>query len=362
MAEDNIEEETYSLIFTSLKHPIRRRILRMLADKPLTYSEILETLNIDSGHLSYHLENLGDLTVHSNNGQYQLSSFGEAAVKLMGGVEEQSPVSSHRRFKLRRLFAKVYPVILVLALIGASCHLVTYATVVSTDANSTENLLFPRQYNIPFNVSVGETFEIDVTIKQGTSLYGHGFVVHEGVQEWTFSIPQLESTITGWDEATIWLDSIVNFTTILISYNDQVLPVTVWNETTQTNETITITVQGSGLSVNPFDESDPSSLELKIFTPEGTVLTETFYRTRYMNRIDTSMSPPVAITQTGTYTFKITNRGSRDWNGLLTANLQVQHFEKPFFYWGIVGFAIALGYVGLVTATAYKTRHSVEKK
>jgi len=234
--------------------------------------------------------------------------------------------------------------------------------VVSTDANSTENLLFPRQYNIPFNVSVGETFEIDVTIKQGTSLYGHGFVVHEGVQEWTFSIPQLESTITGWDEATIWLDSIVNFTTILISYNDQVLPVTVWNETTQTNETITITVQGSGLSVNPFDESDPSSLELKIFTPEGTVLTETFYRTRYMNRIDTSMSPPVAITQTGTYTFKITNRGSRDWNGLLTANLQVQHFEKPFFYWGIVGFAIALGYVGLVTATAYKTRHSVEKK
>jgi len=43
MVEDNMEEETYSLIFTSLKHPIRRRILRMLADKPLTYSEILET-------------------------------------------------------------------------------------------------------------------------------------------------------------------------------------------------------------------------------------------------------------------------------------------------------------------------------
>jgi len=36
MAEDNIEEETYSLIFTSLKHPIRRRILRMLADKTST--------------------------------------------------------------------------------------------------------------------------------------------------------------------------------------------------------------------------------------------------------------------------------------------------------------------------------------
>lgn len=358
MVEDNMEEETYSLIFTSLKHPIRRRILRMLADKPLTYSEILETLNIDSGHLSYHLENLGDLTVHSNNGHYRLSSFGVAAVKLMGGVEEHSPASSKRRFKPRRLFAKVYPVILVLALIGASFHLVTYATVVSTDTNSTENLLFPLQYNIPFNVSVDETFEINVTIKHGTALYGHGFVVHEGFQEWTFSIPQSESTLTGWDEATIWLDSTFNLTTLLTSYPPQDVPFIVWNETTQTNETITVTVQGSGLGViNPFDASDPSNLELKIFTPEETILTETFYRTRYMNRIDTSISPPVAITQTGTYTFKITNRGSWDWNGFLTANLQFQHFEKPYFYWGIAGFVIALGYIALVTVAIYKTRH-----
>ena len=71
----------------------------MLSDKPLTYSEILEILNIDSGHLSYHLENLGDLTVHSSNGQYRLSSFGVAAVKLMGGVEEQTPPNNKQKPK-----------------------------------------------------------------------------------------------------------------------------------------------------------------------------------------------------------------------------------------------------------------------
>jgi len=159
--------------------------------------------------LSYHLENLGDLTVHSNDGHYKLSSFGVAAVKLMGGVEEHSPVSSHRRFEPRRFFVKVYPVILALALIGASFHLVTYATVVSTTTKSTA-LLYPLYSNIPFNVSASETFEINVTIAYRSPIYGRGFGVSGGFQEWTFSVPQLESTLTGWDEATIWLDSKFN--------------------------------------------------------------------------------------------------------------------------------------------------------
>ncbi len=89
MPEENLEEETYSLIFRSLKHPNRRRILRMLKDENLTFSEILEPLSMDSGHLSYHLENLGDLITRSQDGKYELSSIGSAAVKLMSGVDEQ---------------------------------------------------------------------------------------------------------------------------------------------------------------------------------------------------------------------------------------------------------------------------------
>jgi DNA-binding transcriptional ArsR family regulator len=57
MSDEKIDEETYSLIYSSLKHPIRRKILRMLEEQELTFSEILEALKIDSGHLSYHLEN-----------------------------------------------------------------------------------------------------------------------------------------------------------------------------------------------------------------------------------------------------------------------------------------------------------------
>lgn len=72
MCAEKMEEETYSLIFKSLKHPIRRKILRMLVGKQMSFSEILNILSIDSGHLSYHIENLGELIRHSENGKYEL--------------------------------------------------------------------------------------------------------------------------------------------------------------------------------------------------------------------------------------------------------------------------------------------------
>jgi DNA-binding transcriptional ArsR family regulator len=129
------EEETYSLIYTSLKHPIRRRILRMLRDNPLTFSEILEAVGIDSGHLNYHLDNLGDLITHSQDGKYQLSSIGSAAVKLMGGVEEHSLELSKSKLKPSRIFAKIYPLLLCGLLILASLYFISYTTTVTKVAN-----------------------------------------------------------------------------------------------------------------------------------------------------------------------------------------------------------------------------------
>lgn len=82
------EDETYSTIFTSLKHPARRKILRMLSENPRNFSEMLEALGISSSHLTYHLENLGELVSKTDDGKYKLSTFGEAAVTTMSKVEE----------------------------------------------------------------------------------------------------------------------------------------------------------------------------------------------------------------------------------------------------------------------------------
>jgi len=98
-------------MFSSLKHPIRRKILRILAANPRTFTEILEQINIESAHLSYHLENLGELTKKTNEGKYSLSDFGQAAVSLMARVEEPeklvTPVilRTPRRLNMVRVFS-----------------------------------------------------------------------------------------------------------------------------------------------------------------------------------------------------------------------------------------------------------------
>jgi len=91
------KEEIYSIMFSSLKHPARRKILRILADKPLSFSEMLELLGISSSNLTYHLENLGELVSKDDNGTYRLSTFGQAAVSTMKIVEEAPEVQTGKK-------------------------------------------------------------------------------------------------------------------------------------------------------------------------------------------------------------------------------------------------------------------------
>jgi DNA-binding transcriptional ArsR family regulator len=44
-------EDKYSTMFSSLKHPARRKILKMLSEKSMTFSEMLERLDIPGSHL-----------------------------------------------------------------------------------------------------------------------------------------------------------------------------------------------------------------------------------------------------------------------------------------------------------------------
>ena len=63
-------EETGSIIFSSLKHPARCKILRLPREKPKNFFRILKELDISGSHLNYHLENFGEL------GAYRTSSSG----------------------------------------------------------------------------------------------------------------------------------------------------------------------------------------------------------------------------------------------------------------------------------------------
>jgi hypothetical protein len=91
------EDEIYSTMFTSLKHPVRRKILRMLGQKPMTFTEIVGELEISSPNLTYHLESLGELVYKMDNDQYKLSAFGHATINAMQSIEEVREVQPKRR-------------------------------------------------------------------------------------------------------------------------------------------------------------------------------------------------------------------------------------------------------------------------
>jgi hypothetical protein len=327
LAEDKLEEETYSLVFTSLKHPIRRRMLRMLADKPLAFSEILETLTIDSGHLSYHLESLGDLIVHNQNGKYMLSSIGVAAVQLMSGVEEQTPITPQNKFKPSQVVAKIFPIILAAILVVASFHFVTYATPVSTIGLSHDHI-----HPTPLLISAGETIEFNITLTErelwllGTpplittgSIYL--FEVN-GTYAYTFGIPWMTRNITAWDRCSIWLDLKLEMSSVPVEPSH---------------------IPHVTLKMPPF-----SNLSVTVYKPDGTIETDGFDWISLVWGINHIRSPAVEVMQLGIYRFEITNNDSHDWNGVLTPDAEWQRVEKPYFYYGIAGFVAAFGYLTLV--------------
>jgi len=67
----------------------------MLREGPRSFSEMLEAFRIESPHLTYHLEALGDLLYKTKDGKYGLSTFGEAATSMMYQVEEAPRAPLH---------------------------------------------------------------------------------------------------------------------------------------------------------------------------------------------------------------------------------------------------------------------------
>lgn len=125
-SNSGFEEEPYSTIFASLKHPVRRKILRMLSEKSRSFSEILEALGISSSHLAYHLENLGELVSKTEDGKYKLSTFGEAAVGTMRRVEEAPKVTERKRSSLPMKWKSCFVVLIIGLVVLASVSYTQY--------------------------------------------------------------------------------------------------------------------------------------------------------------------------------------------------------------------------------------------
>lgn len=285
--EEKIEEETYSLIFSSLKHPIRRKILRMLAHEPRTFSEILEAVSIDSGHLNYHLESLGELIRHSD-GKYGLSSVGGAAVKLMSGVEEHPPVAiplKSRRRAVLSILTKIAVTVLIVALIASSLFFIGF----------TKSELYQENGGgLGFTTILpNQTVEFNLTIVCDTGGWDHS----GGPLLFYQDRPPLVNTVTEWEEG--WLRFTYEFNTSYMT------------------------------NVRVYDPSGVMANEFSIGGGPG-------------GKIGFGTGP---ITQLGTYITEIENVRSEPISGQIGYALLWRRFERPYFYWGVVGLLIASAYL-----------------
>lgn len=121
-------EETYSAMFSSLRHPARRKILRMLSERSMTFSQMLDELGIPGSHLTYHLENLGEFVVKMEDGKYKLSSVGEASVSIMKGAEEVPNIQAKKFSSLPLRWKSLFAVFIIGIVIFASISYVQYAS------------------------------------------------------------------------------------------------------------------------------------------------------------------------------------------------------------------------------------------
>jgi DNA-binding transcriptional ArsR family regulator len=196
----NNEEEIYSIMFTSLKHPVRRKILRMLADKPMTFMEMVDHLGVSSSHLTYHLESLGELVSKTENGRYKLSSFGQATVSAMKGVEEVPVLEPKRRLKLPFKWKATLALLLIMVILLASMSTLQFLALDEMDSLRAENqqllswgISTNKVVNLLQNIAHIDTSKYVVKLLDNTVQYRQDFNVPEELIKYSLTSGQSSS-------------------------------------------------------------------------------------------------------------------------------------------------------------------------
>ncbi len=195
------EEEIYSIMFTSLKHPVRRKILRMLALKPMTFTEMVDELSVSTSHLTYHLDSLGELIFRMENGRYKLSAFGLATVSAMKGVEEAPEIEAKGRLRLPFRWKAVLAALMVAVLVLSAMSVLELNTL-NQLSNNQNSLIAENQQLLSWGIGTDkvanllqevaqiDTTQYKITLLSNTMEYRADFNVAEEVIKYSLTSSQ----------------------------------------------------------------------------------------------------------------------------------------------------------------------------
>jgi uncharacterized RDD family membrane protein YckC/DNA-binding HxlR family transcriptional regulator len=83
-----VDQESISRILSVLSHHLRREILLSLNEKgEQSFTDFMNSLNVDTGKLSFHIRNLAGFIEQTPTGKYRLTRTGENAIRLIKDLE-----------------------------------------------------------------------------------------------------------------------------------------------------------------------------------------------------------------------------------------------------------------------------------
>jgi len=83
-----VNQDEVSRVLSVLSHPLRREIISNLSEKgALSFTDIMNAINVDTGKLSFHIRNLTGFIEPTETGKYKLTKMGEHALFLIKGLE-----------------------------------------------------------------------------------------------------------------------------------------------------------------------------------------------------------------------------------------------------------------------------------
>ena len=78
-----------NVIFNALNHKIRREILRIIINRPKTYSQLLNHFAISSGKLNYHLKLLSGFISKDDDHLYSCTNLGQRSLELLLNFQKE---------------------------------------------------------------------------------------------------------------------------------------------------------------------------------------------------------------------------------------------------------------------------------
>jgi|GEM_PF-2461511 DNA-binding transcriptional ArsR family regulator len=119
MEEDKNESAKKAELFDVLTHPTRIKILRLLKERPRSFSELKRELGIESsGNLQYHLGKLESFVKQDAKGKYIINDDAKEALRFLdfaSQMNKQNQVEARsKKFNSRKLLAGLTLIALIL--------------------------------------------------------------------------------------------------------------------------------------------------------------------------------------------------------------------------------------------------------